>query len=296
MTDARASAALLALIPLLGVGGCSVATPRAPAEASVSTGAADAGQSADLTERVEVSGSAGPERIAAYQAMTVTALEQVEDLWGQGAVRWSVRVELPATAAEFEELTGAAPGAQVPATTVGSMGQAHIVVHPDSWDLLTPQGRQAVLTHEVTHLSQQGDGSVPRWLGEGLAEYTAHRDSDLPPATIAGSALEDVRAGSVPTTWPDPTTRSRGTDPATRSRGTDPTTRPRGTDPAWRDYALSWLACRYIAETWSEEALLELSAAVAGGLTVKEAMPEVLGTTETNALAGWGVWLREIAG
>lgn len=278
MTDARASAALLALIPLLGVGGCSVATPRAPAEASVSSGAGDAGQSADLTERVEVSGSAGPERIAAYQAMTVTALEQVEDLWGQGAVRWSVRVELPATAAEFEELTGAAPGAQVPATTVGSMGQAHIVVHPDSWDLLTPQGRQAVLTHEVTHLSQQGDGSVPSWLGEGLAEYTAHRDSDLPPATIAGSALEDVRAGSVPTTWPDPTTRSRGTD------------------PAWRDYALSWLACRYIAETWSEEALLELSATVAGGLTVKEAMPEVLGTTETNALAGWGVWLREIAG
>lgn len=222
---------------------------------------------------VEVRGSADTERIEAYEAMTLTALAQVEDLWGQDSVARPVEVVLPATTAEFEELTGNS-GSAVPATTVGSMEQAHVVVHPDSWGLLTPEGRQAVLTHEVTHLSQQGDGPVPAWLGEGLAEYTAHRHSQTPPATIAGSALEDVHAGALPTAWPDPA----------------------GSAEAWDGYALAWLACLYIAQTWSEEALVELYDSVSGGTAVSEAFPAVLDVTEAEALAGWGPWLRELGG
>ena len=253
MSGARVSAALLALV--------------------VVTLAACGGQDADVSggQDADVSGSVPSERIESYEAMTVEALGQVEELWGADSVSRPVEVVLPASGAEFEALTGVFTA--VPATTVGSLQEARVVVHPDSWGLLTPEGRQAVLTHEVTHLSQQGDGTVPAWLGEGLAEYTAHRDSDLPPTTLAGSALDDVRAGVLPSTWPDPA-----------AAGT-----------SWDGYALSWLACLYIAETWSESALLELYETVAAGTVLSEAVPVVLNMSEAELLTGWAQWLENLA-
>ncbi len=226
---------------------------------------------------IEVSGSARAERIEAYEAMTETALDQVEDLWGEDSVARPVEVILPASAAEFAELTGGAPASQTaPAVTVGSLDEAHVVVHPDSWTRLTPEGRQAVLTHEVTHLSMQGHGAVPPWLGEGLAEYTAHRASDLAPAVIAGSALDAVRAGESPTTWPDP---SAGTEAG---------------EDAWGGYALAWLACLFLAQTWSEEQLVELYEVTSGGAPLAEALPQVLGVSEQEVLRGWGDWLTTL--
>lgn len=320
MTGARRSAILLALLSVLWVAGCSgapTAGPGGDVSGSVSDGGAASGVGQEsstsgsvASERVAVSGSAPAERLSAYEAMTSIALAQVEDLWGPGSVRWHLRVLVPGTAVEFSELTGGAPASQgAPAVTVGSMAEAHVVVHPDSWDRLTPQGRQAVLTHEVTHLAQQGDGPVPPWLGEGIAEFTAHRHSALGPAEIAGSALDGVRAGEVPTTWPDlngadPTSTQRtGTDPtSTGPTSTDQTGRgstatgSTGTDPAWGGYALAWLACLYVAQTWSEDALLELYETVAGGMAVREAVPAVLDVSEEELLAGWAEWLTELAG
>lgn len=241
------------------------------------------------TPDVEVSGSAPDQRVQAYDDMAAVALQQVEDLWGEGSVSRPVEVLLPGTAAEFAELTGgAAASQQAPAVTVGSLAEAHIVVHPDSWDRLTPEGRQAVLTHEVTHLSQQGDGPVPPWLGEGLAEFTAHRGSTLPPTAIAGSALDGVRAGHLPTDWPD--LSSPGPDsPGQTGTGAS-------TDSAWGGYALSWLACVYIAEEWSTQDLLDLYAAVSAGTALPDAVPQVLGISEEQAIAGWGAWLRDLTG
>ena len=158
-----------------------------------------------------------------------------------------------------------------------------------------------MLTHEVTHLAQQGHGPVPSWLGEGTAEFTAHRQSDLPPAAIAGSALDDVRAGRLPSTWPDPTARSEATGPTNVTGPTDATgqthaTGRTGTGSSWGGYALSWLACLYIAETWSAEALLKLYDTVAAGATVHEALPAVLDVTEEEALIGWSDWLHVLVG
>lgn len=230
------------------------------------------GESADPGE-FSVSGSAQPERVEAYEQMVVTALEQTEALWGRGSVERPVRVVLPGTAEEFAALTGGATGSQnAPAVTVGSLGEAHVVVHPDSWHRLSPEGRQAVLTHEVTHLSQQGDGPVPAWLGEGLAEYTAHRDSSLSPAAIAGSALDGVRDGELPTAWPQP-----------------------GSSASWDGYALSWLACLYLADEWSEDQLVEFYRAVEAGAPLDDAFPAVFGVSESEALAGWADWLTSIA-
>ncbi|MCK0114009.1 DUF4157 domain-containing protein [Ornithinimicrobium sp. F0845] len=297
MSGGRGSAALLALLSVLWIGGCSapgssgadlVNTDTDPVSTDtdpVSTGAASPGPdttgdgstspaptSAVTQERVTVQGSSPQERIEAYHVMAEVALSQVEDLWGPDAVRWQVRVSLPATTAEFSELTGGA-GLQAPAVTVGSLAGAHIVVHPDSWDRLTPEGRQAVLTHEVTHLAQQGHGPVPAWLGEGMAEFTAHRHSQLHPTEIAGSALDDVRAGAVPRAWPDPA----------------------GGDTVWGGYALSWLACLYIAQTWSEDALLKFYEAVADATALSEAFPTVLDVSEAEALERWGAWLSDLA-
>lgn len=292
MSWGRVSAGLLA--PLVLLGGCAVEGSPGPDAVTSSSGAATSSDTATASsdggsttapgldasagaarDRVTVTGTAPPERRTAYVAMAETALAQVEDLWGPDAVRWPVRVVLPATPAEFADLTGGAAASQTaPAVTVGRLADAHVVVHPDSWDRLTPQGRQAVLTHEVTHLAQQGDGPVPRWLGEGMAELTAHRLSPLSPVTIAGSALDDVRAHRLPDDWPA----------------------PRAGDDAWGGYALSWLACLFIADTWSEQALLELYATVAAGASVTDAFPAVLGVTEDEALIGWGDWLRELVG
>ncbi len=241
---------------------------------------------------IQVSGTAPGERIEAYEAMAGVALGQVEDLWGEDAVARPVEVVLPGSAAEFAELTGGAPASQeAPAVTVGSLDEAHVVVHPDSWDRLTPEGRQAVLTHEVTHLSMQGDGGVPGWLGEGLAEYTAHRTSDLAPAAIAGSALDPVRAGQVPTDWPD--LGSAPVAPGPVGAAGDGADEP-AEGSTWGGYALAWLACLYLADTWSEEQLVELYEVVAGGSTLTDAVPQVLGVSEAEALAGWGEWLTTL--
>lgn len=228
---------------------------------------------------VQVRGTAPAERVEAYEAMAVVAVGQVRDLWGAEAVSSPVEVVLPGSDAEFATLTGGAPASQeAPAVTVGSLEAAHIVIHPDSWVRLTPQGRQAVLTHEVTHLSMQGDGGVPAWLGEGLAEYTAHRTSALAPGDIAGSALQGVRAGAVPADWPALSSTDRG---------------PVAGD-AWAGYALSWLACLYLAQTYSEEQLVEFYQEVSAGTPVSTALPDVFGVSEADALAGWGHWLTTL--
>lgn len=231
-------------------------------------------------QQVEVSGSAPAERITAYEAMAEKALIQTEDLWGEDSVRRPVSVVLPATAVEFTELTGGAAASQnAPAVTVGTLAKAYIVVHPDSWDLLTPEGRQSVLTHEVTHLSMQGDGPVPRWFGEGLAEYTAQRGAARTPVTVAGSALDPVRRDELPEAWPDP----GGNAGPERTRTN-----------AWGTYAMSWLACVYISERWSEEHLVGLYEEVEGGTPLPQAMQRVLGMPEDDVLTGWQVWLRAL--
>lgn len=280
MSGARVSAAVLALVVVTLAGCVRQDTDMSGGQDATVSESQDATVSG--SQDADVSGSVPSERIESYEAMAVTALGQVEDLWGADSVARPVEVVLPASGAEFEALTGVS-GAGVPAATVGSLQDARVVVHPDSWGLLTPEGRQAVLTHEVTHLAQQGDGPVPAWLGEGLAEYTAHRDSGLPPATISGTALDGVRSGVLPSTWPDPTS------PSTDATGST------GTGTAWGGYALSWLACLYIAETWSESALLELYETVAAGTDLSEAVPEVLNVSEAELHTGWTQWLAELA-
>lgn len=211
-----------------------------------------------------------------WLALVGPAVAQVTGLWGTGAIAVAVRLAAPADPADFARRTGhAQTEIEVPAVTVGSGTAAVIVVHPHAWDRLTPAGRLAVLTHEVTHLAMQGDGPVPGWLGEGLAEFTAHHRSDPEPLVVAGSALDGVRAGRLPTTWPDPL--------AVAETG------------RWTPYAMSWLACLFLAREWTPQHLLRLYHVAAGGGSMDAAMRDVLGASEPVVLAAWVAWLPGIA-
>src|SRR5699024_3693496 len=121
--------------------GSSQAPGGARSTAAGSEAGATTGRAAVLVRAV---GELPPGRAAAYEELAAEALRRVEALWGEHSVHRPVRVLLPADAAGFAELTGHAVGERaVPASTVGTGPGARVVVHPQAWGRLTPEGRQA---------------------------------------------------------------------------------------------------------------------------------------------------------
>ncbi|HEY9522111.1 MAG TPA: hypothetical protein VIR33_02635, partial [Thermopolyspora sp.] len=92
------------------------------------------------------------------------------------------------------------------------------------------------LTHVATHAAIS---DLPTWLVEGFADYVAYRDSGIPVRTAAAELAADVRAGRLPAALP---TRRDFHDDERRVRA----------------YEEAWLACRYIAARFGEEALVRL--------------------------------------
>jgi len=109
-----------------------------------------------------------------------------------------------------------------------------------------------IIRHELTHvaLGERDDGT-PMWFAEGIAEYMGARAIPQDQRRIASVAVSRARAGV--TDLPS-------------SRGFN------GDDQAW-NYALSWMACDYIAATQGESRLWELMDALHA---------EGAGTTDAN--------------
>jgi hypothetical protein len=108
-----------------------------------------------------------------------------------------------------------------------------------------------IVRHELTHvaLGQRDDG-VPTWFAEGIAEYMGARDIPQDQRRIATVAVARAR---------------EGVDALPPSRGFN------GDDQAWH-YALSWMACDYIAATRGESRLWDLMDALhAGGAGTPDA-------------------------
>ncbi|RNM16099.1 hypothetical protein [Nocardioides pocheonensis] len=116
-----------------------------------------------------------------------------------------------------------------------------------------------IVRHELTHvaLGDRDDG-VPTWFAEGIAEYMGAREIPQDQRRIASVALVKAR---------------QGVDGLPASRGFN------GADQAWH-YALSWMACDFIAATRGEPALWRLMDALhAGGAgTTDEQQDAVLET------------------
>jgi hypothetical protein len=101
-----------------------------------------------------------------------------------------------------------------------------------------------IVRHELTHvaLGDRDDGA-PAWFAEGIAEYLGARDIPQADRRIAAVALVRAR---------------RGADRMPASRGFN------GDDQAWH-YALSWMACDYLAATRGEDVLWQLMDALHAG-------------------------------
>lgn len=101
-----------------------------------------------------------------------------------------------------------------------------------------------IVRHELTHvaLGERDDG-VPVWFAEGIAEYVGAREIPQDQRRIATVALVKAR---------------QGVDRMPSSRGFN------GADQAWH-YALSWMACDYIAARHGEATLWRLMDALHAG-------------------------------
>ena len=101
-----------------------------------------------------------------------------------------------------------------------------------------------IIRHELTHvaLGDRDDGT-PVWFAEGIAEYLGAREIPQDQRRIATVAVGRARAG---------------VQDMPASRGFN------GDDQAWH-YALSWMACDYIATSQGESRLWELMDALHNG-------------------------------
>ena len=125
-------------------------------------------------------------------------------------------------------------------TTTNRVAGMRFTLLPSSVDAGQPfLGR--IVRHELTHVAVgvRDDGD-PVWFAEGLAEYMGARDVPVSQRRIASIAVTRAREGA-------------DRMPASASFN--------GNEQDWH-YALSWMACDYIAETRGEATLWRLMAAL----------------------------------
>lgn len=198
------------------------------------------------------------EATAVRTARGVDVVRRVLPEWSSPVV-----VEVPATAAAFDETLGARPGtyAGIAAVTapVGRAsdgdGPVHVFVNPEVTAGLRRVGAQVVMSHELVHVATDAVRKpVEPWLLEGFADYVALRDTNLPDSTTLGRAIELVRREGLPDTLPG------AADFGTRARDLQ------------ARYELAWLACRLIVEQLGEQGLVSVYDAIRSGAPVAEAM------------------------
>jgi hypothetical protein len=199
-------------------------------------------------------------------------------------VRWTGRVvlEVPATQRDFESVLGKTDDgyASIAAVThqAGMTGGAtRIVVNPKAAQL-NSSALQAVLEHEMVHVATRSPESpVPMWAEEGLAEWVSMQSQPGQRSEGTDEVLERVRDDGAPRSFP-----------ADRRFQV-------GTDNLQLAYAEAWLACRFIADEYSEAQLGRFYAELARGRTVDEASRSTLQLSEATLIEGWRDYLDRLA-
>jgi hypothetical protein len=101
-----------------------------------------------------------------------------------------------------------------------------------------------IIRHELSHVAIGiRDDGAPAWVSEGIAEYLGARDISQKDRIIPTSALGRAQ---------------------TEDNGLPASSTFNNTDQEWH-YALSWMACDYIADTFGESRLWELVDAMHNG-------------------------------
>lgn len=215
------------------------------------------------------------------------AVRNVDDVWTGS---WSRRpvIIVPRNQADMATLIDSNGDglAQIAAVTTGSFESGvargdRIVVNPAAWVTLGSLGRRVVLTHEMTHVATRATSvaAPPIWLSEGFADYVAYQATPVPTAIVASDLFRDVRDGKLPKRLPDDAAFDA-------SRG----------DIAGA-YEGAWLACRMIADRWSEKRLVRLYSSLtdSAGPGWPQEMTDVLGVGDNRLTREWMVYLRQKA-
>lgn len=231
-----------------------------------------------------VLGLGDPARLREYAADADRAVPQVTHAWGTD---WpgKVVVEAPRTEAQLTALLGGGADTyqDIAAVTTGEAGVGpgapadRVVVNPAAFGELSAFGRQAVLTHETTHVATRAATTThtPLWLSEGIADWVAYRDAGRTAREIAPELAADVRAGHVPAALPGAADF-----------------RPQAPGLA-QAYEGGWLACRMVADQWSPQTLVAFYRAVAAGGDLDARLRAALGIGLTEFTARWHTYLKE---
>lgn len=223
------------------------------------------------------------------------AARKVAGVWG--AVVPAVWI-MPASSADAERLLGRGPGELdgLAAATDGPLepgataGADRIVLNPAAWSSLRPEGRDVVMTHELTHVAVRASTTlpVPLWLSEGLAEYVAYRSVDVEEKTVAASLISLVRREGLPGHLPGRERFEAGTGSLSAA------------------YAEAWLAVRTLVAAHGEKRVVEFYRAAAGGVSASparlddpdaradDALRRVLATTTAEVEQRWLAALRRL--
>ena len=231
---------------------------------------------------VMVAGSAHEADAYARRATTaVPVVRRVLPQWHSGLV-----VEVPSSGHALDSTLDADPGeyANIAAvtSTVDGSGAAgapvHVFVNPDVFDSLRPQGAQVVMSHEAVHVATgAATSSMPLWLLEGFADYVALRDVDLPITTTAGQIIKRVRRDGPPAHLP-----------GAAEFGTT-------TTHLGATYESAWLACRLLARTGGEAALVHLYERVDHGTPLGVALKSSFGLGVGELTHRWRRGLSDLA-
>jgi hypothetical protein len=246
---------------------------------------------------VLVLGRPGARRLLRNVAsLTGAAVPRVDAVWGTAWRRGAV-VLVPTSGEEMSDLLGSDTDlSKIAAVATAELGGGsgefdpsgdRILVNPDTFGRLGQLGRRVVLTHELTHVAtRRATGpAVPAWLAEGLADYVAYRDIDLPLALSARELRADVRAGRLPAALPADGDFDGGNDALAQA------------------YEQAWLAVRLLADVHGQDALLRFYRVVGarrGGAlpatAVEEALQAELGTTTAQLVEDWRASLQRDLG
>jgi hypothetical protein len=220
-----------------------------------------------------------------WAMLAAAALSNVREQLPNGlGMSWNRQVvmEVPASPRDFESVLGKQSGSYGSIAAVthrsGVTGDAiRIVVSPKAAQLAS-SALQLVLEHEMVHVATRSpDTSAPMWAEEGLAEWVSLRAHPGQRSGGTDELLLRIRSDGAPRAFPADRRFEVGAGNLELA------------------YAEAWLACRFIADRYSESQLGRLYAELAQGNSLDQASRSTLNLSETELTAKWRAYLDRLA-